>query len=166
MKEKFSEEEWAGVMQAPMLAGFAVTAADPSGLIGAFQESMAMAGPLKAAMSDPIIGGGLASEIIETLKTADGRSTARDGIKSIITGRKPAEACEAAVARLDEIMRSVESKAPEAADSFRAFLMETATKTAEASTEGGFLGFGGEKISKAEHKTLNELRAALGQPAV
>jgi hypothetical protein len=160
VKEKFNDAEWAGVVQAPMLAGFAVTAADPGGLISAVQESAAVAGSLKDALSESEARG-LASEIVEALKTSEGRDMARDGVGDLVKGRKPAEASEAAVTRLGEIMRSVESKAPAAADGFRTFLMETATRTAEASTEGGFLGFGGETVSDAERKTLDQLRAAL-----
>jgi hypothetical protein len=33
---------------------------------------------------------------------------------------------------------------------------------ADASTEGGFLGFGGVKVSEAEKATLAEIAAALG----
>lgn len=161
LKERLSAEDWAGVLQAPMLAGFAVTAADPSGLIGAFQESAALAGSLR----DAAVGGGagsLASEILEDYKTAEGRKTAVEGIRALAKGKKPAEASEAAVGRLGEIMRIVERDLPDQASGFRDFLLTTATKTAEASTEGGFLGFGGEKISDAERKSLDDLRAALG----
>jgi len=161
LKERFSTEEWAGVLQAPMLAGFAVTAADPSGLIGAVQESVAVAGSLKQAAASGG-DGSLAAEIMDAFKTSEGRGTAVDGIRALAKGRKPAEASEAAVARLGEIMRTVERAVPDQAPGFRDFLMATATKTAEASTEGGFLGFGGEKVSEAEKKSLEDLSAALG----
>ena len=49
VKEIFSDEDWNKVLEAPLLAGFAVTAADPGGLIGAFQESAAIAKSLKAS---------------------------------------------------------------------------------------------------------------------
>jgi hypothetical protein len=164
LKDQLSEEDWAGVLQAPMLAGFAVTAADPSGLIGAFQESAAMAGSLR----DAAAGAGassLASEILEAYKSAEGRKTAVDGIRALAKGKRPAEASEAAVGRLSEVMRIVERDLPDQAASFRDFLITTATKTAEASTEGGFLGFGGEKISDAERKSLVDIKAALGATA-
>ena len=37
-----------------------------------------------------------------------------------------------------------------------------AARVAEAGTEGGFLGFGGEKVSAAEKATLDRLASALG----
>jgi hypothetical protein len=36
-----------------------------------------------------------------------------------------------------------------------------AGKSANASTEGGFLGFGGVRVSNAEQSFLNEVKAAL-----
>ncbi len=162
-RDKFSESEWAGVLQGPMLAGFAVTAADPGGLIGAVKESFAMAGSMRSAMADPEKSG-LAGEIVAAYQASEGREVARDGLKSLVKGKKPAEACEEAVARLGEVMRTVEANAPEAADGFRTFLIETSEKTAEASSEGGFLGFGGEKVSDAERKTLGDIRTVLGAP--
>ncbi|MFD0980299.1 hypothetical protein [Tropicimonas aquimaris] len=160
-KEQLPAEDWAGILQAPMLAGFAVTAADPSGLIGAFQESAAMAGSLRDAAAGAGTGS-LASEVFGAYKTAEGRKTAVEGIRALAKGRKAAEASEAAVGRLGEVMRVVERELPDQAPSFRDFLITTAMKTAEASMEGGFLGFGGEKISDAERKSLDDLKAALG----
>ena len=41
LKDSFTPEEWARVLGAPMLAGIAVTAAEPGGLWGAVKESAA-----------------------------------------------------------------------------------------------------------------------------
>ncbi len=38
-KADFSPVEWKKLIQAPLLAGFAVTAADPSGFVGTLQEA-------------------------------------------------------------------------------------------------------------------------------
>ena len=40
-KTTFTPEEWKHVLESVMLSGLAVTAADPSGLIGVLKESMA-----------------------------------------------------------------------------------------------------------------------------
>ena len=52
--------------------------------------------------------------------------------------------------------------APEAAPGFKTWLQAIAAKVAEAGSEGGFLGFGGEKVSPAEQATLERITAALG----
>jgi hypothetical protein len=68
----------------------------------------------------------------------------------------------AALAALSAAARIVESRAPDDAPAFKAFLNGVAVKVAEASKEGGFLGFGGVAVSDAEKATLDEVRAALG----
>ena len=40
-------------------------------------------------------------------------------------------------------------------------IMSVAGKSANASTEGGFLGFGGVRVSNVEQSFLNEVKAAL-----
>jgi hypothetical protein len=161
MKEKFSETDWAMVLEAPLLAGLAVTAADPGGLISAFQESSAVASGLKSAATD---GGDLtlAAAIAAAYGTSEGRKAAAHGARATVKGKRPAEASTAAIARLGEIQAVVASSTPDQANGFRTFLLDVAQDTAEASTEGGFLGFGGDRVSQAEQDALDALRAALG----
>jgi hypothetical protein len=66
------------------------------------------------------------------------------------------------VARLGEIAAIVNAKAPEQAEAYKQWLRATAQNVAEAATEGGFMGFGGEKVSDAEKKTLADIDAVLG----
>ena len=47
IKDSFTAADWGRVVGAPMLAGIAVTAAEPGGLCGALRESMAAAGALR-----------------------------------------------------------------------------------------------------------------------
>ena len=158
-KEAFAPEDWARVVGAPMLAGIAVTAADPGGLWGAVKESTAVAGALRKARGG---GNGLVEEIAAAYETSEGRDMAREVLKAEARGRKPAEVVDAAVAELGAVAALVASKAPEAAPGFCDWLKAVAAEVAEAGTEGGFLGFGGEKVSAAERATLERLSAALG----
>jgi hypothetical protein len=162
IRDSFTPEEWTDVALAPILASFAVTAADPSGLIGLFRESSATAWSMKA-MKEP--AGTLASGIVAAYEDAEARGAIRGAIRELARGKTPAEATTAAIARLAEAARLVATKAPGEADAFRAWISETAASVAEASTEGGFLGFGGEKVSEAERRTLAEIDTALGLPA-
>ncbi len=150
--------DWGRVVSAPMLAGIAVTAADPGGLFGALKESFAVAGAVRSAKGD---GDALVSEVAAAYETSEGRSMARDAMKTQAKGKKPAEIVDATVAELSAVTRLVAEKAPEAAPGFRAWLSAIATSVAEAGTEGGFLGFGGEKVSAAEKATLDRLATAL-----
>ena len=160
IRDDFGPEDWARVVGAPMLAGIAVTAAEPGGLWGAVRESAATAGALAHAKagagSNPLI-----DAVVASYETAEGRDMARGALKGQAQGKKPAEIVEAAVAELAAVAALVTAKAPEAAPGFKAWLKEIAGKVAEAGTEGGFLGFGGEKVTAAEKATLGRIDTAL-----
>jgi hypothetical protein len=158
LKDSFAPEDWARIVGAPMLAGLAVTAAEPGGLWGAVKESAASAKGLLAARSSD---NELIAEVIAAFETSDGRDLARGALRAEISGKKPAEIVDAAIGELGALAALVASKAPAAAPGFNAWLREIAGKVAEAGTEGGFLGFGGEKVSPAEKATLERLDAAL-----
>lgn len=160
LKDQFSQDEWNAILQSPVLAGLAVTAADPGGLWGALKEGFAVTRSMAEAKSNtgssPLLG-----EMMSAFDAADTRRAVQDGVKQLLTGKKPAEATEAAVARLREIGAFVMAKAPDHASAYKEFVRATAQKVAEASTEGGFMGFGGEKVSAAERKTLADIEKAL-----
>ena len=50
---------------------------------------------------------------------------------------------------------------PEETSAYRAMLLKVAELAANAATEGGFMGFGGERVSAAEWTLLDELTTAL-----
>ena len=52
-KADFSTSEWNSILSSPMLAGLAVTLADPSGLWGTMKEAMASGRALLEAKQDP-----------------------------------------------------------------------------------------------------------------
>ena len=159
LKESFTPEEWARVLGAPMLAGIAVTAAEPGGLWGALKESMAVAGAMGRAKAEG--GDALIGEIVAAYATAEGRELARGVLKAEARGKQPAEVVDAAVSELQAAAAIVAAKAPGSAGAFREWLKAIAAAVAEAGTEGGFLGFGGEKVSAAEKATLERLASAL-----
>jgi hypothetical protein len=157
LKEAFAPDEWARVVGAPMLAGIAVTAAEPGGLWGAVKESVAVAGAVREGRGDPLI-----AEIASAYETAEGRELARGVLKEQARGKPPAAVVDAAVAELGAVAALVAAKAPQAAPGFRDWLKGIAARVADAGSEGGFLGFGGEKVSAAERATLERIAAALG----
>lgn len=165
IKDSFSEDEWARIVRAPFVAGFAVTAADPGGLIGAVQESSAMVQSVREAQASAA-DGSLIQNVAATFMTAEGRSTAQSGLKALIKGRTPTQASAAAVAELQATMSMLRTKAPAEAAALAQFVRDTAQNVASAAREGGFLGFGGEKISDAERKTLADIDAAVSDPTV
>lgn len=160
IKDDLAPDQWEKIAQAPFVAGFAVSAADPSGLIGAFQESSAMANSMQSS-EEATIEGTLIHHIVEELRTSEGRRRIKDGLKEIIQGRDPADASEAALLQLGATMKLVAEHTPNEFRSLADLVKSTAEKVAAAAKEGGFMGFGGVTISDAERKTLSDIESVL-----
>jgi ATP-dependent DNA ligase len=159
-KNDFSPVEWKKLVQAPLLAGFAVTAADPSSFVGTLQEAFASAKELAEAKAGG--SGELVKTVAEEILSSSGRAEAREGIRSIVQGAKLEEIKGRALAALKETAAIVNQKAPSEAKAFNGWLAQISRTVAEAGTEGGFLGFGGVKVSDAEKATLSEISEVLG----
>ena len=84
-KSNFTPDEWKLLLQSVMMAGIAISAAEPSGLWGLLKESFAEGNALMTAKLDPRADA-LIKAVVADFETADGRSTARDGIKDKLTG--------------------------------------------------------------------------------
>lgn len=160
-KTNFTPDEWKKVLEAPLLAGFAVSAADPSGFIGILQEGFASAKALAAAKADSGADA-LIKAVVEDLLTPDGRAAAREGVKNVVHGAQLAEIKDRALAELRSTASILDAKAPSDSTAFKNWLNDIADLVAEAGTEGGFLGFGGVKVTDAERATLAEISTALG----
>jgi len=160
-KSSFTPEEWKLVVSSPMLAGLAVTLAEPSGLWGMLKESMAGARDLLTAATDPSASA-LVKAVAADMETSEGRGVARDELKADLTGKSPAELKQEVIAKLTQAGQILDTKAPGDAPAFKAWLKQVAEKVAEAASEGGFLGFGGTKVSDAEKATIAEVGKALG----
>jgi hypothetical protein len=159
-KSAFTAEEWRLILASPILAGMAVTLADPSGIFGTLKEGFAGANALLTAKKDAGANA-IAKAIAADFETPEGRALARDGMKADLKGKSPAEMKAQALDGLRQVNAILAAKAPDAAPGFRTWLKDIAANAAEASSEGGFLGFGGVKVSDAEKATLAELDSAL-----
>jgi hypothetical protein len=163
-KASFTPEEWRQLLQSPMLAGMAVTAADPSGLFGLVKEGLAASRALAEAKTAPAANE-LIKAVVADFETAEGRDAARDGLKAHFAGAKAADVKPKAIAALRDVSTLLATKAPEDASAFKSWLEDLARRVAEASKEGGFMGFGGVQVSDAEKATLAEISAALNRTA-
>jgi hypothetical protein len=163
-KATFTADEWKQLLESPMLSAMAVTAAEPSGLFGVVKEGFAASGALARAKTDAT-SNELIKAVVMDFETSDGRTVARDGLKERLAGSKPAEIKTKAIASLRQVSALLDQKAPEDAAAFKTWLSGIARRVAEASKEGGFLGFGGVQVSDAEKATLSEISAALSLTA-
>jgi hypothetical protein len=163
-KTSFTKDEWTLLLKSPMVAGMAITAADPSGLWGLLKESFAGGTALAQASTDPNANG-LVKAVASDFSTSDGRSAARDGLKVDFSGGKPADVKTKSVDLLRQVSALLAAKAPGDAAAFKRWLRQISQHTAEAAAEGGGLFAGSVAVSDAEKATLSEISAALGLAA-
>jgi len=163
-KSDFTPDEWKTILESAIMAGIAVTAADPSGLWGLLQESMASAKAIHDA-AGPDAHSELLKAISAELEASDRHQAVRDEIAEKLWGSTPSETTGKALDSLRAAAALVDAKAPGEAQAFKTWLHAISWKVAEAATEGGFLGFGGVRVSEAEKATVAQIAAALGLPA-
>jgi hypothetical protein len=157
----FTDEEWARLERAPIVAGMAISLADPGGPIEAFKETSAsLRTVLETARADG------QSELVESVaKRAAEKAQHRQNPLGDFKPRG-AQAGQEILAELSAVNQLLTQKAtPEDAAAFREWLFGTARRVAEAAKEGGFLGFRAERVSEGEQRMLEQLREVLSAPA-
>jgi hypothetical protein len=164
-KADFTPDEWTQIVGSPMVAGMAITAADPGGLWSLLQEGIAGGRSLLDAKQDAAANP-LVKAVAEDMTNADTRTAVRDAAQSKFKGVQIADLKVRAVNELRSVAALVDAKAPIDAPGFKTWLSSVAQRTAEAGKEGGFLGFGGVAVSDAERATIAQIAAALGITSV
>jgi len=159
-RENFTSEEWTKLLESLMLTGMAVSAADPNGLWGTIKEALASRSALAASKAESG-SNELVKAIIADFETREGRSAIQEALRKRLAGADPAEVVHRSLDTLHEVSAILAAKAPADAAAFKACLRGIGQKVAEASMEGGFLGFGGVQVSEAEKATLTDIAKAL-----
>ena len=145
-----------------MIAGMAVTAADPSGLWGLLKESFAGGTALTQAITGANTNA-LVKAVVTDFSSSEGRSAARDGLKAKFAVSQPSDLKLKAIDSLRQVAALLDAKALGDAAAFKAWLRQISQSTAEAANEGGGLfGIGGVRVSDAEKATLAEISTVLG----
>jgi hypothetical protein len=104
--------------------------------------------------------------VIADLETAKGRSDLQKALSERFADvTEPAQRVQRSLSSLREVSAILDANAPSDAAAFKAWLGGISQKVAEAAVEGGFLGFGGVKVSDAEKATLDDIAKALGTAA-
>jgi hypothetical protein len=156
-KSDYTEDEWTTLVRAPIVAGMAITIADPGGPIEVAREVMAT---LRAATT-PSQEAELVTAVSQELTAlAKQRQNPAAGFKP--KGTMAGEQVLDEMRRVNEILAKA---SPDEAAAFRAWLLDVAQHAADAAKEGGFMGFGAEQISAGEKDMLARLRSALGVDA-
>ena len=158
-KTDYSREEWQLLMDVPPAVGTAVMYAGRSG-VGTVKEAMAMAGGILGARK-----GFEGIELIEALVNAriqDNEKSTIETLKSPYKGLSPEEVLEDAVGKCESVNQLLDEKAsPDEADAYVEWTISLAVEVANAASEGGFLGIGGERVSDEEKKAITRIRRAL-----
>ena len=151
-KQTFSATEWAELRNAPMLTGFVVVAADPSGPIGLIKESAAVSKMIVSEVQN------FKSELMQAL-AADLKAHIQ---MPELDSKNLSDVKAAGLQACTDAVKLIRAKAtPEEANEFKMWLTELAKRVAEASKEGGVFGFGGTLVSDAEKTALAEIQTAL-----
>jgi hypothetical protein len=164
-KLNFLPEEWVTLLESTTVAAIAVSAADPSGLWGTLRELSAGSAAIAAAGRDPHANE-LVRTVISTLDTDEGQADLQKALRKRFAGVTAAtDVVQRSLATLRATSALLDAREPKDAAAFKAWLLSISRKVAEAGTEGGFLGFGGVRVSDAERATLDDIAAALGVTA-
>jgi len=160
-QDTFTAEEWTLLRLAPSLVAGGMSAADPSGIFASIKEAAAgasgMAEAFKANSTLELFSSLAADRSIPGMP--DPKSMLGEGTRE----QQMANFKAAVLERVKAAVGLVASKAsPAEADAYRNMLAGIARKAAEASKEGGFLGFGGVRVSDAEHAFITEVTQAAG----
>ena len=153
-KADYTDEEWVALRRAPLVAGLAVSLADPGGPIELTKETLAA---MKVARTPPsqdelllAVSKDLDTEVRTQGKTLDLEIRGRTARKQVVE-------------ELASVNAILSAKAtPEEAASFRLWLVQAAEAAAEAAKEGGFLGVGTVRVSKGEQAMIDRIREILG----
>ena len=148
-KAKYTADQWDDVRLGAAAVAVRVMGASPSGLVGASKEVVALGKALAESRKDagPTSILNLACESAPGIE--DYKKLPEDGPGLVDVARRA--------------LQAVATKSPADAVRYGKMLVDAATRVAEASKEGGFLGIGGTRVSGQEQQAIDEIRAAVRQ---
>ena len=157
-KNDFPAADWNTLRDTQYLVGLATLMAEPSGL-GTIKESVALAQGVLENQSSPF-------PFIRDMTNKAEMEAAQGSLRQRFGGAEARPAKDAlqqtALEQVRASMSILGGKASkDESDSYSKLLYGLAETVANAATEGGFLGFGGKRVSAGEQTFLDQLRATL-----
>ncbi len=160
-QDAFTADEWALLRLAPSMIASGTAAADPSGLFSSIKESLAgamgMADAFKTNSGLELFGALAADRSIPGMP--DAKALLGEGSREQQMQNFKSAVLEKARAAVDLVARK---GSPAEADAYRAMLVGVAERAANASKEGGFLGFGGVAVTDKEQAFISEVKKSVG----
>jgi hypothetical protein len=160
VKTDFSGEEWKQLLQAPGAAGIYIMMSDPNFVIGSMKEAFAVSSSIisKGKENNSELLSALLAEFKEREMAKEAQLKFEE--KNLEAVKKTAfGALQSAAEILDAKTTSKE------AVEIKSWLYDVSVKAANAAKEGGFLGFGGTRVSDKEKAALAEIADVLGVKA-
>ncbi len=169
MSLNYTEEELNLLANTPQLIGAAMAFAGSSGLFGTgkemFTNAQAVMSGVKSYPNNALIQAilpnpqGDASAAMDKMKKVRDWGVARFKAKGVDSAEKfqaeTLEDCKAVAALLAKA-------SPQEASEYKQWAMSIAEKVAMATTEGSFLGFGGEQFSANEKAFFSQIESVMG----
>jgi hypothetical protein len=156
----FTDEEWVRLGRAPLVAGMAISLADPGGPIEAVKETSAALKTVLDATHEGDFGAFVQSVADDVAAKAKRRENPMAGFTP--------DRSRGLDAILDELRAVhallVEKASPEDVDDFGKWIRMASQRAALAAKEGGFLGIGAERVSEREQQMLDTLGEIFGGP--
>jgi hypothetical protein len=170
MTSTFTEDELALLARVPHLVGTAMAVAGRSGLFGTgkelFAKGMAVFEGVKQFPNNSLIAAIVPRTDADRTDVMDKLRKGRDATMTRVKSQgvdSSEKLCTLALDDCRAVAQLLASKAPlPEATEYKAWALSVAEKVAMAASEGGFLGFGGERLSASEKELLDKLKAALG----
>jgi hypothetical protein len=155
-KSDFPDEEWTRIVRAPLVAGLAISLADPGGPFETAKETMAS---VKAATNPPSREQLLAEVALEIQAMTQNKQNPLKGFKPAKGAATPGEQV---VDELRAVRELVAGRAePAETEAFGRWLLAAAQAAADAAKDGGFMGFGAHQVSQGEQAMLDRIRSAV-----
>ena len=110
-KQSFTPQEWTKILESTMLAGMAVTAAEPSGLWGLMKEGFASSSAFAQAKADAS-SNELIKAVVAEYETSEGRAAVQEALRKRFAGAKPGDAVERSLDNLREVSAILAAKHP------------------------------------------------------
>ena len=168
IREQFTDDEWFLLGSTPAMIAAAMSSASPGGAIREMVAGMKSTVEGRETHADSALIGELLARAenweAAREKAKDYRERSKARIEAAgITSREAlldqvVEDCGQAAALVDGRVDAADASA------YKRWCTEVARDVANAAKEGGFLGFGGERVSDEERAMMARIESALGVP--
>jgi hypothetical protein len=175
-QQYFTDEEWSALMQTPIHAISAVVLSDKSDPVTFLKEVKAAMQLLMAEKESSDISSDLGRSLMQSFKEKMATEPMQgeqllmkqtfEYLGNLETLKSAADGRKISLDHLHQVATILASKVTVIqAQDFRQWLLSLARKVAEAVKEEGFMGIGGERVSRPEASTLKAIEQALAVKA-